>query len=220
MRPGPLSYQKGDVTTSLIVSGGYLEVTDNRVIILAETAEFLHEVDRDRAEKAKAKAEAILLKTEINEEEFKEAQDDLFRAIALIDVFTHQLHLSLVTPEKQVVSEDVDQVNVPGSEGDLGILLDHAPLITNMRPGPLSYQKGDVTTSLIVSGGYLEVTDNRVIILAETAEFLHEVDRDRAEKAKAKAEAILLKTEINEEEFKEAQDDLFRAIARLEHTDN
>jgi F-type H+-transporting ATPase subunit epsilon len=130
------------------------------------------------------------------------------------------LHLSLVTPEKQVVSEDVDQVNVPGSEGDLGILLDHAPLITNLRPGPLSYQKGDVTTSLIVSGGYLEVTDNRVIILAETAEFLHEVDRDRAEKAKTKAEAILLKTGISEDEFKDAQDDLFRAVARLEHTEN
>ena len=126
------------------------------------------------------------------------------------------LHLSLVTPEKQVVNEEVEQVNVPGSEGDLGILYDHAPIITNLRPGPLSYQKGEVTTQLIVSGGYLEVTDNRVIILAETAEFTHEVDRDRAEKAKTKAEAILLKTGISEEEFKEAQDDLFRAIARLE----
>jgi len=130
------------------------------------------------------------------------------------------LHLSLVTPEKQVVSEEVDQVNVPGSEGDLGILLDHAPLITNLRPGPLSYQKGDVTTQLIVSGGYLEVTDNRVIILAESAEFLHEVDRGRAEKAKAKAEAILLQTGIGEEEFKEAQDDLFRALARLDDSEN
>ncbi len=126
------------------------------------------------------------------------------------------LHLSLVTPEKQVVNEEVEQVNVPGSEGDLGILYDHAPIITNLRPGPLSYQKGEVTTQLIVSGGYLEVTDNRVIILAETAEFLQEVDRDRAEKAKSKAEAILLKTGISEEEFKDAQDDLFRAIARLE----
>jgi F-type H+-transporting ATPase subunit epsilon len=126
------------------------------------------------------------------------------------------LHLSLVTPEKQVVNEEVEQVNVPGSEGDLGILYDHAPIITNLRPGHLSFQKGDVTTQLIVSGGYLEVTDNRVIILAETAEFTHEVDRDRAEKAKTKAEAILLKTGISEEEFKDAQDDLFRAIARLE----
>jgi F-type H+-transporting ATPase subunit epsilon len=131
-----------------------------------------------------------------------------------------QLHLSLVTPEKQVVNEEVDQVNVPGSEGDLGILYDHAPIITNLRPGPLSYEKGDVTTQLIVSGGYLEVTDNRVIILAETAEFLHEVDRDRAEKAKTKAEAALLKTGLSEEEFQEAQDDLFRALARLDQPEN
>ena len=131
-----------------------------------------------------------------------------------------QLHLSLVTPEKQVVNEEVDQVNVPGSEGDLGILFDHAPIITNLRPGPLSYQKGDATTQLIVSGGYLEVTDNRVIILAETAEFLHEVDRDRAEKAKTKAEAALLKTGLSEEEFQEAQDDLFRALARLDQPEN
>jgi F-type H+-transporting ATPase subunit epsilon len=131
-----------------------------------------------------------------------------------------QLHLSLVTPEKQVVNEEVDQVNVPGSEGDLGILYDHAPIITNLRPGPLSYQKGEVNTQLVVSGGYLEVTENRVIILAETAEFLHEVDRDRAEKAKTKAEAALLKTGLSEEEFKEAQDDLFRALARLDQPEH
>lgn len=131
-----------------------------------------------------------------------------------------QLHLSLVTPERQVVNEEVDQVNVPGSEGDLGILYDHAPIITNLRPGPLSYEKGGVATQLIVSGGYLEVTDNRVIILAETAEFLHEVDRDRAEKAKTTAEAALLKTGISEEEFQEAQDDLFRALARLDQPEH
>ena len=130
------------------------------------------------------------------------------------------LKLSLVTPQKRVVNEEVEQVNVPGSEGDLGILYDHAPIVTNLRPGHLSYEKDIVTTELIVSHGYLEVTNNRVIILAETAEFLQEVDRERAEKAKSKAEAILLKTELNEEEFKEAQDDLFRAIARLEYTES
>jgi len=131
-----------------------------------------------------------------------------------------QLQLSLVTPEKQVVNEKVDQVNVPGSEGDLGILYDHASIITNLRPGPLSYQKGEVTTQLVVSGGYLEVTENRVIILAETAEFLQEVDRDRAEKAKTKAEATLLKTGLSEEDFQEAQKDLFRALARLDQPEN
>jgi len=129
------------------------------------------------------------------------------------------LTLSIVTPEKLVVNDEVDQVNVPGSEGDLGILYDHSPIITNLRPGPLSYEKDNETTSLVVSGGYLEVTNNRVIILAETAEFLHEVDQARAEAAKAKAEAILSQPDLSEEEFKKAQKKLFRAIARLEETE-
>jgi F-type H+-transporting ATPase subunit epsilon len=130
-----------------------------------------------------------------------------------------QLTLSIVTPEKLVVNDEVDQVNVPGSEGDLGILYDHAPIITNLRPGPLSYEKGGETTQLVVSGGYLEVTDNRVIILAETAEFLQEVDRERAEIAKAKAEKILSQPDLTDDAFKEAQSDLFRAVARLENTE-
>lgn len=129
------------------------------------------------------------------------------------------LTLSIVTPEKLVVNDEVDQVNVPGSEGDLGILYDHSPIITNLRPGPLSYEKGEETTSLVVSGGYLEVTNNRVIILAETAEFLHEVDQKRAEAAKAKAEQILSQPDLSEEEFVETQKKLFRAIARLEGTE-
>lgn len=130
-----------------------------------------------------------------------------------------QLTLSIVTPEKLVVNDEVDQVNVPGSEGDLGILFDHAPIITNLRPGPLSYEKSGETTQLVVSGGYLEVTNNRVIILAETAEFLHEVDKTRAETAKATAEKILSQSDLTDEAFKEAQDDLFRAVARLETTE-
>ena len=130
-----------------------------------------------------------------------------------------RLTLSIVTPEKLVVNDEVDQVNVPGSEGDLGILYDHAPIITNLRPGPLSYEKGEETTHLIVTGGYLEVTDNRVIILAEAAEFAYEVDRQRAEEARAKAEKILSQPDLTDEAFKEAQGDLFRAVARLEHTE-
>lgn len=130
-----------------------------------------------------------------------------------------RLTLSVVIPEKLVVNEEVDQVNVPGSEGDLGILYDHAPIITNLRPGPLSYEIDEKTIHLIVTGGYLEVTDNRVIILAEAAEFAHEVDRTRAEASKAKAEKILGRSDLTDEAFKEAQDNLFRAAARLEHTE-
>ncbi len=128
-----------------------------------------------------------------------------------------KLFLSLVTPEKEMVIDPaVDQVNIPGSEGDLGILADHAPLFTTMRPGRFSYQKGEEEVELVISHGYAEVTDNRVTVLAESAEFLHEIDHDRAEIARAEAEKLLEKTGLEEEAFKEAQDKLFRALARLE----
>jgi F-type H+-transporting ATPase subunit epsilon len=133
---------------------------------------------------------------------------------------TQKLILSIVTPEKQLVSEEVDQVNVPGSEGDLGILYDHAPILTNLRSGQLSYEKEGETIVLVVSGGYLEVTDNRVTVLAETGEFLQEIDRERAERAQAEAEKMLGKTDISEEEYVETQKKLFRAIARLENSEN
>ena len=133
---------------------------------------------------------------------------------------TQKLILSIVTPEKQLVSEEVDQVNVPGTEGDLGILYDHAPVLTLLRSGQLSYEKEGETVILVVSGGYLEVTDNRVTILAETGEFMHEIDRERAEIAQADAEKRLGETDISEEEYIETQKKLFRAIARLENSEN
>ena len=132
---------------------------------------------------------------------------------------SQKIILSIVTPDKQLVAEEVDQVNAPGSEGDLGILYDHAPLLTNLRSGQLSYEKDGETVALVVSGGYLEVTDNRVTVLAETGEFLHEIDRERAERAHADAEKLLL-TDLSEEEFIETQKKLFRAVARLENLNN
>ena len=135
----------------------------------------------------------------------------------------NKLQLSIVTPERLVLSEDVDQVNVPGVEGDLGILYDHAPILTTMRAGRFSYEllreKGRETIRMIVSGGYLEVTDNRVIVLAESVEFLDEIDKERAKASLAKAEEALANTGLSDDEFAEAQDRLFRAIARLEPTE-
>ena len=132
---------------------------------------------------------------------------------------SQKLILNIVTPEKQLVVEEVDQVNVPGTEGDLGILYDHAPILTNLRSGQLSYEKDGETIVLVVSGGYLEVTENRVTVLAETGEFFHEIDRERAERAHADAEKLLL-TDLSEEEFIETQKKLFRAVARLENLNN
>jgi len=133
---------------------------------------------------------------------------------------TQKLTLSIVTPQKQLVSEEVDQIIIPGTEGDLGILYDHAPILTLLRPGQLSYENEGKTVVLVVSGGYLEVTDNRVTVLAETAEFLDEIDRERAGRAQAEAEKRLGQADISEEEYVETQKKLFRAIARLENSDN
>ena len=135
----------------------------------------------------------------------------------------NKLQLSIVTPERLVIDEDVDQVNVPGVEGDLGILYDHAPLLTTMRPGRFSYElsgeKGREAIHMIVSGGYLEVTDNRVIVLAEAVEFLDEIDKERAKASLMKAEEALSNTDLSDDEFIETQNRLFRAIARLEPTE-
>ncbi len=100
-----------------------------------------------------------------------------------------KLFLSVVTPKKEIIVDaEVDQVNIPGFEGDMGILANHAPLLTLLRPGRFSYQKGEEEIELVVSEGYAEVTANRVTILAESAEFLQEIDHDRAETARAAAE--------------------------------
>ena len=133
---------------------------------------------------------------------------------------SEKLKLSVVTPQKQLISEEVDQVNAPGSEGDFGVLYDHAPILTNLRSGQLSYENDGESTALVISGGYLEVTDNRVTILAETGEFLHEIDRERAERARSQAEEKLSNPDLSEEEFSETQKKLFRAIARLENSEN
>ena len=133
---------------------------------------------------------------------------------------SQKLTIRVVTPEKQLVSEEVDQVNAPGSEGDFGVLYDHAPILTNLRSGQLSYENDGESTALVISGGYLEVTDNRVTILAETGEFLHEIDRERAERARSQAEEKLSNPDLSEEEFSETQKKLFRAIARLENSEN
>ena len=81
------------------------------------------------------------------------------------------IELDIVTPERTMVAAHVEQVNAPGIEGNFGILYDHAALLPVLRPGTLSYQNGQEMVSMVISGGYLEVAENRVIVLAETELF-------------------------------------------------
>src|SRR6266550_8382293 len=102
------------------------------------------------------------------------------------------LTLEIVTPERVVFSEEgVDSVTLPGSEGELTVLPSHAPLMTELKPGPLVFRKGGDEIDVALSGGFLEVRDDRVIILADTAERSDEIDAARAEEARRRAAAQL-----------------------------
>jgi len=109
------------------------------------------------------------------------------------------LELIVVTPERQLVRERVVEVSIPGMEGALGILPGHAPLMTELGIGELSYQQGTSSEpiSLAVVRGFAEVLGERVTVLAETAERAEEIDLARAEAAKARAEKRLASNDTN-----------------------
>lgn len=103
-----------------------------------------------------------------------------------------KLAVEVVTAERKVASEqDVDMVVAPGSEGDLGILPRHAPLLATLRPGTLRIKRGSSEEHLAVSGGFIQVNQDRVLILADAAERAEEIDIERAEAARRRAEAAL-----------------------------
>src|SRR3954454_9071109 len=102
------------------------------------------------------------------------------------------LTLQIVTPERIVFEEDgVDSVTLPGSEGELTVLPEHAPLMTALQPGPLVFRKAGVETDVALSGGFMEIRDDKVTILADTAERSDEIDQARAEQARQTAPARL-----------------------------
>lgn len=125
------------------------------------------------------------------------------------------IKLDIVTAERVVYSEDVDMVIAPGVEGQLGILPHHTPLMTTLQVGELRVKKGGEEVSLAISGGFLEVRPDRVVVLADAAERADEIDLARAEEAKRRAEQRLsdrLVTGLDEARTEIA---LQRALARL-----
>ena len=100
-------------------------------------------------------------------------------------------HLEIVTIERKVYSEDVDMVIAPGSEGELGILPHHAPLLTTLTEGVLRVKRGGEEEVFAIGGGIMEVLPDRVIVLADAAEGSDEIDVARAEQARQRAEELL-----------------------------
>jgi F-type H+-transporting ATPase subunit epsilon len=101
------------------------------------------------------------------------------------------IKLEIVTAERQVYSGDVEFVSAPGVMGTLGILPKHSPLLTALEAGELRFKKGDEEESFAVSGGFMEVRPDQVIVLADTAERAEEIDLERAEAARQRAEELL-----------------------------
>ncbi len=124
------------------------------------------------------------------------------------------LHVEVVTAERELYNGEADMVSVPGVEGRMGILPQHAPLLTFLVPGALRITlRGDEET-LFVSGGFLEVSSNGVTVLADTAEHAEDIDQARAEEARRRAQERLAQSASNVERA-EIQAQLQRAINRL-----
>ncbi|MFC1916594.1 F0F1 ATP synthase subunit epsilon [Chloroflexota bacterium] len=125
------------------------------------------------------------------------------------------IKLDIVTVEQEVYSEDVDGIVAPGVEGQLGILPHHTPLMTTLQAGELLIRQGGEEFILAISGGFLEVRPDRIIVLADTAERAEEIDIARAEEAKHRAEERL-KERLPGTDTARVEAALRRSIARLQ----
>lgn len=124
------------------------------------------------------------------------------------------IKLEIITAERQVLADDVNAVIAPGIEGELGILPHHAPLMTMLKPGELIIRKDSQETYMSVSGGFLEIRPDKIIILADACERAEEIDIERAEEAKRRAEEAL-KSRPPEVDFAQTQAALLRSLTRL-----
>ena len=124
------------------------------------------------------------------------------------------IHLEIVTPERVVLSDDVDQINAPTIDGRVGILPRHEPLLTILDVGELSIIKDGVSTPYALSGGFMEVLPTRVTILADTLERADEIDEARADAARKRAEDVLASRQSLEQDA-EIEASLKKALVRL-----
>ncbi len=129
-----------------------------------------------------------------------------------------KLRVEIVSAERQLLAEDdVDMVVAPGSEGTVGILPRHAPLLTTLQPGVIRIKKDGEESAMSVSGGFLQVNANRVLVLADTAEREDEIDAERAEAARRRAEEALSEAARggDQTQVQAARIALSRSLARL-----
>ena len=126
---------------------------------------------------------------------------------------TH-LTLEIVTPDRAVVRESVDEIQIPGSEGYLGVLPGHTPLLTSLQVGELWFRQGDDTSYVAVASGFAEILPDRVTILAQIAERAEDIDTDRAQEAERRARKRLTKS-VEDVDFERARIAELKSLVRL-----
>lgn len=129
----------------------------------------------------------------------------------------NSMKFKIITPERVVFSDEVDQVSLMTTEGEITVLSHHVPLVTLIKAGEVRYKKGNQELSMAVAGGFAEVRDgNELVILADTAEHAAEIDLARAEAAKAKAEKLMSEERKQEDvNYSALQVQLEKALNRL-----
>lgn len=126
------------------------------------------------------------------------------------------IKLEIVTPERKIFDETVDSVTVPTATGEVGILPNHAPLISSLKSGILSFANKGASEKMVVSGGFVEISTNKVSVLTDVAEKADEIDVEAAKAERDAAEKVLSGTwSGTEEEFEAEKERLERAQARL-----
>lgn len=125
------------------------------------------------------------------------------------------VHLEVVTPQKILISQDVESVVAPGSLGEFGVLEGHVPFLSGIVPGELRFTAGGKTERFAVTSGFAEVSENKVSILVDAAEPARDVDLERARKALERARERLAKRGAEDFDFVRAEVALRRAIARI-----
>ncbi len=130
-----------------------------------------------------------------------------------------KLKLEMVTPYKRVLSEEVDELTAPGFVGELGILPGHTPLLTTLKVGELTYKKGNEVFHIAVNWGYLEVEEDTVTVLVDTAETADEIDLARAKAALGRAEDALKTLPLEDKKYMIMEAALQRALIRIQVAD-
>lgn len=126
------------------------------------------------------------------------------------------INLQIVTIEKKIYDEKVNSVSLPTQMGEIGILPNHVPLVTNLAEGEIKIEKNKDISSLTCTGGFAQIQPNKVIVLTDAAEHAEEIDQERAEAAKKKAEETMKQVGVKKPEYGVAAAALRRSLMRLQ----